>query len=109
MKQSGQKMVDDHTRLNEQVKPIASNLGVTPAPGISPQKPLETRLKGLFGDAFDKAYMQAMVQDHRKNLAEFKREAASAKDSQAKDAAQQGTGDRGTSADGRTDCAEVLA
>ncbi len=91
VKQFGQKMVDDHSKLNDQMKPVASQLGVTPPGSMPPaEKALETRLKGLSGDAFDKAYIQAMVKDHRQDLMEFKKEASTAKSSAVKDAASQG-------------------
>jgi putative membrane protein len=51
---------------------------------------LEAKLKALSGDAFDKAYIQAMVQDHREDLAEFKKEANSGNDTTIKDCASQG-------------------
>jgi len=91
VKQFGQKMVDDHSKMNEQMKPIASELGVAPPDSIPPaEKPLETKLKGLSGDAFDKAYMQAMVKDHRQDRMEFRKEASTGKSSAVKEAASQG-------------------
>jgi putative membrane protein len=91
VKQFGQKMVDDHTKLNDQMKPIAGQLGVeAPADLSAKDKALQTRLEGLSGDAFDKAYMSAMVKDHKKDLTEFKHEATAAKDPQVQQAAQQG-------------------
>jgi putative membrane protein len=38
------------------------------------------RLASLNGPAFDRAYMTDMVKDHRQDIAEFKREAASGSD-----------------------------
>ncbi|HEY6328500.1 MAG TPA: DUF4142 domain-containing protein [Blastocatellia bacterium] len=43
------------------------------------------RLGRLSGPAFDRQYMQLMVSDHRKDVAEFEREAARARDPQLKD------------------------
>lgn len=92
VKQFGQKMVDDHTKLNEQMKQVASQVGVTPTDDVAPaDKALQTKLNALSGDAFDKAYIRAMVKDHRKDLVEFKHEAGSAKNPALKDAAQQGS------------------
>ncbi len=91
VKQFGQHMVDDHSKMNDQMKPIASQIGVTPPSSIPPaEKALETKLNGLSGAAFDKAYIQAMVKDHRKDLMEFKKEASTGKSSAVKDAATQG-------------------
>jgi putative membrane protein len=91
VKAFGQKMVDDHTKLNDQMKPVASQLGVTAPSTIPPaEKALETKLKSMSGDAFDKAYMRAMLKDHRQDLMEFKKEASTAKSPQVKEAAAQG-------------------
>ncbi|HEY3705045.1 MAG TPA: DUF4142 domain-containing protein [Terracidiphilus sp.] len=91
VKQFGQKMVDDHTRLNQQITPIATQMGLTPPAELpAKDKALQSKLEGLSGDAFDKAYMSAMLKDHKKDLAEFQKEASSGKNPQVKDAAQQG-------------------
>jgi putative membrane protein len=92
VKQFGQKMVDDHTKLGDQMKGVAGQIGVTPPTMISPMdKALETKLEALSGDAFDKAYIQAMVKDHRKDLMDFKKEASTGTASTVKDAASQGS------------------
>ena len=91
VKQFGQKMVDDHGKLNDQMKQLAPSLGVTPPAQLSPKdQALQNKLQGLSGDEFDKAYLQAMVSDHKKDLHEFKKEASSTQNPQLKDAAQQG-------------------
>ncbi len=91
VKQFGQKMVEDHTRLGDQMKQVAHQIGVTPPSGLSAKdQALNTKLQALSGDAFDKAYIQAMVRDHKKDLWEFKHAAASAKAPSVKDAASQG-------------------
>lgn len=91
VKQFGQKMVDDHTQLNQQMQPVAQQLGLTASANVPPNdKVLETRLEKLSGSAFDKAYMRAMVMDHRKDLAQFKRESKDAHSAAVKDAAKQG-------------------
>jgi len=69
VKQFGQKMVDDHTKMGEQMKQVAQQEGINVPDGIpAKDKALETKLNSLSGDAFDKAYIKAMVQDHRKDL-----------------------------------------
>jgi putative membrane protein len=91
VKQFGQKMVDDHTRLGDQMKQIAQQQGMQ-VPDEIPAKDtaLQAKLSGLSGDDFDKAYIKAMVQDHKKDLSEFKKEASSGNDTSIKDAASQG-------------------
>ena len=91
VKQFGQKMVDDHTKLNNQMTQLAPSIGVTPPTQLSAKdQALATRLQGLSGDQFDKAYIQAMVSDHKKDLHEFKKEVATTQNPQLKDAVQQG-------------------
>lgn len=91
VKQFGQKMVDDHTKLGEQMKQIAQQQGIEVPDGVpAKDKALETKLNSLSGEEFDKAYIKAMVKDHQKDLSEFKKEANSGNDTSIKDAASQG-------------------
>jgi len=93
VKQVGQKMVEDHTQLAEQMKPIAQQLGVKEPKGPSKKdKQLIAKLEGLSGPQFDEAYIQAMVKDHKEDLKEFKDEAQAAQNQNVKQAAQQGAG-----------------
>ena len=91
VKQFGQKMVDDHTKLNDQMKPIAEQIGVKMPDGPSAKdKAVMTKLQALNGDAFDKAYMKDMVKDHKMDKMEFSHEAQNGSNPQVKDAASQG-------------------
>lgn len=73
VKQFGQKMVDDHTKLNDEMKPIAEQLGVMPPKHLSKADQAEyDKLSSLSGDAFDQEYITDMVKDHRKDLHEFR-------------------------------------
>jgi putative membrane protein len=93
VKQFGQKMVEDHTRLGDQMKPIAQQLGVKEPNGPSKKdKQLMAKLEGLSGQQFDQAYIQAMVKDHEKDLKEFQNEAQNGHDPNVKQAAQEGAG-----------------
>jgi putative membrane protein len=86
-------MVEDHTQLGEQMKPIAQQLGVKEPKGPSKKdKQLMAKLEGLSGPQFDEAYIQAMVKDHQEDLKEFKDEAQTAVNRNVKQAAQQGAG-----------------
>src|SRR3569833_1672716 len=91
VKQFGQKMVDDHTKLGDQMKQIAQQQGIEVPDGVpAKDKTLQAKLSSLSGDAFDKAYIKAIVKDHQKDLSEFKKEASSGNDTSIKDAASQG-------------------
>jgi putative membrane protein len=91
VKQFAQKMVDDHTKMGEQMKPIAQQLGVKEPAGPS-KKDKETiaKLQNLNGNAFDKAYVQTMLKDHKHDEMAFKREADMGSDPNVKQAASQG-------------------
>jgi putative membrane protein len=93
VKQFGQKMVEDHTQLGDQIKPIAQHLGVQEPKGPSKKdKALIAKLEGLSGSQFDETYIQTMVKDHKQDLKEFKNEAQTAQNPPLKQAAQQGVG-----------------
>jgi putative membrane protein len=85
VKNFGQKMVDDHSKANDQLKQLASQKGVTVASALPASKQKEVdQLSKLSGAAFDKKYVSMMVQDHKKDVAEFKKESTKAKDSDLK-------------------------
>jgi putative membrane protein len=91
VKQFGQKMVTDHTALNDEMKPIAEKMGVTPSDQLdSKDQASYDKLSGLSGQDFDKEYLRMMVMDHRKDQREFKHEAQSTSDPQLKQAVTKG-------------------
>jgi putative membrane protein len=72
VKEFAQKMVDDHTQLINDMKPVAEQLGVKPPTKVNAKHQQEAdHLSGLSGDEFDKAYITAMVADHHHDLSEF--------------------------------------
>jgi len=90
VKKFGQRMVDDHTKANDQLKQIAGNKGVTlPTDLNSKDQALKDRLSKLDGEKFDQAYMKNMVRDHTKDVSEFRKESTSGKDSDLKSFASQ--------------------
>ena len=85
VKQFGQKMVDDHSKANDELKQVASAKGITLPSAIDPaHKAKMDKMSSLSGDAFDKAYVADMVQDHKKDVAEFQKEANGGKDPDVK-------------------------
>jgi putative membrane protein len=90
VKKFGQRMVDDHSKANDQLKQLASQKGITLPSDLDPKdKALKDRLSKLSGSEFDRAYMKNMVRDHTKDVAEFRKESTSAKDSDLKKFASQ--------------------
>ena len=81
VKQFGQRMVNDHTKANDQLKQLAANKGIElPSTLDSKDEATKTKLSKLSGAAFDRAYMRDMVTDHTHDVAEFRHESESAKD-----------------------------
>jgi len=90
VKKFGQRMVDDHSKANDQLKQLAQQKGVAvPSEPAAKDKALKDKLSNLKGDQFDKMYMSHMVMDHKKDVAEFKKESTSAKDNDLKNWASQ--------------------
>src|SRR6185312_511389 len=89
VKAFGQRMVDDHTKANDQLKQVASQKGVTlPSQPDAKDKAEKARLEKMSGAQFDKAYINYMVADHKKDVADFQREASHANDPDVKNFAQ---------------------
>ena len=85
VKKFGQKMVDDHSKANDELMKLAQqkNLEVPRELDAKAKKEVD-RFNKLSGAAFDKAYMKEMVSDHKKDVAEFQKAANTAKDSDVK-------------------------
>jgi putative membrane protein len=81
VKQFGQRMVDDHTKANDQLKAIAEkkNIDLPQGPPDQAQKAYDD-LQKKSGQDFDQAFMDTMVQDHHKAVDLFQQEAKSGKD-----------------------------
>jgi putative membrane protein len=73
VKSFGKRMVTDHSKANDELKSIASKKGVQ-----LPSKEHTSKWTS------DKAYIDTMVKDHQKDLAEFKEEANSGSDPDVK-------------------------
>lgn len=91
VKQFGQKMVADHSKLGDQMKVVAAQLGVNSPDGPSKKdKALYAKLQGLSGKDFDNAYITAMVKDQKKNAQSFTAEAHQSQNPAVQQTAQQG-------------------
>jgi len=90
VKQFGQRMVQDHTKANDQLKQVASSKGVeVPAQTDKSHQKKMAKLQKLQGAAFDKQYMDDMVKDHKKDVKDFEKASKSAKDPEVKSFASQ--------------------
>ncbi|HEY1679053.1 MAG TPA: DUF4142 domain-containing protein [Candidatus Sulfotelmatobacter sp.] len=90
VKKFGQRMVDDHTKANDQLKQIAGEEHVTlPRHLNAKDSATKASLEKLSGTEFDRAYMHDMVKDHKQDVAEFQKESNSAQNTGVKNFAAQ--------------------
>jgi putative membrane protein len=91
VKAFGQRMVTDHTKLNEKMKPYADEWGIAAPTALSPDAQKEyDKLNGMSGADFDKEYMSNMVSDHSKDLDAFTKEVKDTKDVKFRTTVEQG-------------------
>lgn len=85
VKQFGSRMVEDHSKANDELKQIAQGKGMElpSQPDAKSQKAMDS-MKKKSGAGFDRAYMDDMVADHKKDIADFEKEAKSGKDPEIK-------------------------
>lgn len=90
VKKFGQRMVDDHSKANDELKQLASQKNVDLPKDLSAKdKATKATLEKLSGEQFDQAYMNDMVKDHKKDVSDFRRESKSAQDPDVKKFAAQ--------------------
>ena len=86
VKAFGQKMVEDHTKMNSDMAEVADSLGVMLPKSMNKEDQAEyDKLSALAGNDFDMEYLSFMVKDHHNDLHEFRMEAASRADPTLRD------------------------
>jgi putative membrane protein len=78
VKSYAQTLDRDHLQAYEELKSWAAQKNVTLPPPPATGKSGNAKLEALEGAAFDKAYIAAMVADHKKDVAAFEKHASSA-------------------------------
>ena len=79
VKDFGLMMVTDHSKANDELKSLAASNNITiPATLLPPHKQHVDMMSRMKGTDFDKHYMDMMVNDHKKDIAEFQKQASSA-------------------------------
>jgi putative membrane protein len=74
VKDFGKQMVDDHTKINDNLKEVAGKMNVTvPSDLDAKHQAMVDKLSALHGAAFDNAYVKSMVKDHKMDIAEFEK------------------------------------
>lgn len=85
VRQFGQQMVTDHSKANTELKALAAKKNITlPSDVNSEQKSLMEKLSKLSGAEFDKEYVNAMVDDHEKDVSAFEKQSTGGNDADAK-------------------------
>lgn len=85
VKDFGAMMVADHSKANDELKSFASGRGLMLPDSLPADKKKHLdAMNKLNGKAFDQHYVNMMVDDHKKDVDEFKKQAASAEDGQLK-------------------------
>lgn len=85
LKSFGQKMAEDHAKVNEELKAIAGKKGIQLPPDMGMKnEAIKKQLATLSGSDFDKAYTRLTMSGHRHDIEEFKKESQAGKDPQWK-------------------------
>src|SRR5260370_40846414 len=89
VKRFAERMIEDHTKANDQLASIASGLGVDmPKTADSEHQRMREKLQTLHGKAFDDQYTRDMVEDHNKAVKLFQQEERSGHNAELKQFAQ---------------------
>lgn len=85
VRQFGQKMVDDHSKANQDLMQVASGKGLTLPTALDAKHQADMqKLSALSGDKFDKAYVDMMLKDHKKDVGDFQKESTGGADADIK-------------------------
>ena len=82
VKKFAERVVEDHTKANQQLNQILLQKGAAvPDEALTGSEQKEmNRLQKLSGTEFDKAYINHMLRDHKKDVKQFQNESDDAKD-----------------------------
>jgi putative membrane protein len=85
VKEFGQMMVKDHTAINDNLKALAAQKGVTlPESLDAKHQGMVDKMAALTGPGFDNAYINGMIKAHQKDARAFKAESAATQDADIK-------------------------
>ena len=85
VRQFAQQMVKDHTVALNELTQLAQSKNITLPEGLPDDATaLQTKLSSDTGKTFDKDYVSAMVDDHKKDVSEFQDASQNAKDPDVK-------------------------
>jgi putative membrane protein len=82
----GQRMVEDHTKANSELKALASKKQTTlPAELDQKHQVMQEKLAKMKGEEFDRAYMQHMVAAHTDAVKLFEQQSKNGKDAETRE------------------------
>jgi len=85
VKQFGQRMVKEHGGINDDLKALAAQKGVTLSGSLDAEhQGMVDKMSALSGSDFDNAYIAGMIKDHKTDAKAFKAEASATKDADVK-------------------------
>lgn len=85
IKQFGQRMVDDHGKANDKLMAIAKQKNVEVPTELTGKPASEyQKLSKLSGSDFDREYVKLMLDDHKKDVSEFRKQSKSGQDPDVK-------------------------
>jgi putative membrane protein len=85
VKDFGAQMVKDHSAANKKLKTLALSKNITlPASPSAAQIAVKSKLQSRSAQSFDRSYIRGMIKDHEEDIAEFKKEAATGQDPDAR-------------------------
>jgi putative membrane protein len=85
VKEFGQMMVKDHTTINDNLKALAAQKGVTLPDSLDAKhQAMVDKMAALTGSEFDDAYIKGMIKAHQKDAKAFKAESAATQDADIK-------------------------
>jgi putative membrane protein len=85
VKAFGQMMVKDHTAINDDLKALAAQKGVTLPDSLDAKhQGMVDKMAALTGSEFDDAYIASMIKGHKADAKAFKAESAATQDADIK-------------------------
>ena len=78
LKDFAQMLVDDHAKHKTRVVQLAGTMNVATTDATKPEADAQhEKLQGMSGAAFDRAFLDAAIENHKKGIAAYQAEAAS--------------------------------
>lgn len=74
VKNFGERMVKDHGKANDDLKSVASKMNIEiPDKVNAKHQAMIDKFSKMSGESFDAAYVKDMIEDHKKDIAEFEK------------------------------------